>query len=148
MVAAQLLIVYTLFHQPAKQRLFCGISHVVRRRSIQRKGVVEVLHVGGWGLDITSSIYHHTSDITYRHAVLRERSGLIGTDNRYSPHCLRGLQLAHEVVTLQHTTHIQRQRQCHRHRQSLGYRHHDERNGHHEVFQRHLQHAEVVGALP
>ena len=58
------------------------------------------------------------------------------------------MQLAHQVVALQHTTHIQGQSQGYGHRQTLGHGHDDKRYGHHKIFQHHSGHAYIVGGVP
>ena len=58
------------------------------------------------------------------------------------------MQLPHKIVTLQHSPHVQCQRQGHSHRKSFGNGHHDERDRHHEIAQHHLGHSEVVFGLP
>ena len=45
------------------------------------------------------------------------------------------MQAAHQIVRLQHPAHAVGQRECHRHGQSLGHGHHDERHGNHDRLQ-------------
>ena len=84
----------------------------------------------------------------YRHAVFRQGACLVGTNHRHSPHGLTSMQLSHQIVALQHAPHIQGQRQRDGHRQTLGDGHHNERDGHHEIAQHHLGHAQVVVGVP
>ena len=58
------------------------------------------------------------------------------------------MEAAHQVVALQHATHVQGQCQRHGHRQALGHSHDDERHSHHEVVEHHMEHAKIVVAAP
>ena len=58
------------------------------------------------------------------------------------------MQFSHEVVALQHSSHIEGKGERHCHRQSLGHCHHYQRHGHHEVFQHHLGHLHPFFGVP
>ena len=58
------------------------------------------------------------------------------------------MELAHQIVRLQHSSHVERQRKGNRHRQSLRHRHHNQGNSHHEVFQHDFCHIEIILAAP
>ena len=73
--------------------------------------------------------------LDHRHAVLRQRARLVGADHRRSTHRLAGMQLAHQVVFLQHLAHAQGKAHGDAHRQSLGHSHHNQRDGKHHRLQ-------------
>ena len=133
-------VVNALLHQPLQQCLFRGVTNVVCRRGVQCYGLEELL--------MSLSLLGEDGGGCHCHLVLRQRASLVGTNHRYCSHRLAGVELTHQVVALQHTTHIQRQRQCHRHRESFGYRHDYQCHRHHEVFQHYLRHKEIVVGVP
>ena len=65
--------------------------------------------------------------------------GLVGTNHCNGSHRLACMHLAHQVVGGEHATHIQRQTECHAHRQAFGHSHHNQGNRHHKVLQSSLQ---------
>ena len=75
------------------------------------------------------------------HLVLGERSGLVGADHGGGAHGLAGVELAHEVVLLQHLAHAQGQAHRNAHGQSFGHGHHDEGHGNHDGVDQHLEEA-------
>ena len=138
---AQLLIVHPLLLQPAQQGLLRRIAHIVCCRGVQRNSFVEVFHS-------PTLVFHYTSHIAHRHAVLRQRARLVGTNHRHGTHRLRCLQLTHKVVRLQHSAHVQRQGQRDSHRKTLGDSHDNQRDSHHEVAQRNVQHTQIIVCMP
>ena len=70
--------------------------------------------------------------LVYLHFVLGERARLVGTDDRCGAHGLTSVHTAHQIVVLQHLAHTQRQRQGDAHRQTLGYRDHNQCDGKHD----------------
>jgi len=82
------------------------------------------------------------------HLVLGKRTGFIGTDHGNGTHGFAGMELADQIVRLQHSSHVERQGKGNRHRQSLRHRHHNQGNSHHEVFQHDFCHIEIILAAP
>mmetsp|Transcript_14580 Transcript_14580/g.42639 ORF Transcript_14580/g.42639 Transcript_14580/m.42639 type:complete len:364 (-) Transcript_14580:1478-2569(-) len=72
---------------------------------------------------------HHT------HRVLGQRAGLVGADGRCACHRLACVQMAHEVVVLEHALDAERQRKRDRKRQALRHRHHQHSHTRDEVVQ-------------
>ena len=68
----------------------------------------------------------------HTHLVLRQCACLVGAYHCCGPHRLASVHLAYEVVGLEHASHAVRQTQCHRHRQTLGHRNHNQCDGYHE----------------
>ena len=58
------------------------------------------------------------------------------------------MELAHQIVRLQHSSHVECQRKGNRHRQSLRHRHHNQGDSHHEVFQHDFCHIEIILTAP
>ena len=73
------------------------------------------------------------------HQILGQCTGLVGTNHCNGSHRLACMHLAHQVVGGEHTTHVQRQTECHAHRQAFGHSHHNQGNCHHKVLQSSLQ---------
>ena len=78
------------------------------------------------------------------HAVLGQRAGLVGADDRHGAHRLAGVHFAHEVVGLQHPSHGHRQRQRDRHRKPFGHGHDDDGHRNHEDLQNVLRDGQPV----
>ena len=78
------------------------------------------------------------------HAVLGQRAGLVGADDRHGAHRLAGVHFAHEVVGLQHPSHGHRQRQRDRHRKPFGHGHDDDGHRNHEDLQHVLRDGQPV----
>lgn len=73
------------------------------------------------------------------HQILGQCTGLVGTNHCNGSHRLACMHLAHQVVGGEHAAHIQRQTECHAHRQAFGHSHHNQGNRHHKVLQSSLQ---------
>ena len=138
--AAQCLIVYAVLVEPQQQGNLRGVANALAAlgvevcRCVQRDGRAQQFVVGVVGLKVG-----------HLHLVLRQRARLVGADHGHGAHRFARVQLAHEVVVLQHAAHVERQAQRHGHRHALGHGHDDKRYGHHEVLQHDLGHAQVVG---
>ena len=128
--------------QPQQQRTLSGVAYAASR-SIDVGGGVK-----GNGLveQTVLSLHHH--DVGHLHAVLRERARLVGAYHGYGSHGLTSMELAHEVVALEHAPHVQGKGKRHSHGQALGHSHDDERHGHHEIFEHHAGHSHIVGGVP
>ena len=71
----------------------------------------------------------------HRHAVLRQRTCLVGTDHGRRTHRLAGMKLAHQVVFPQHPSHTQGEAHSDAHGQTLGHSHHYQRDSQHQRLQ-------------
>ena len=116
--------------QPLEQGPFRGVADDVslgieERRGVQRHDLGEI--------PLGKRVVAH--QLLHMHAVLGERAGLVGADDRHGAHRLAGVHLAHEVVGLEHPPHGHRQRQRDRHRKPLGNRHDDDGHRNHEDLQ-------------
>ena len=71
----------------------------------------------------------------YLHQVLSQCTGLVGTNHGNGPHGFASMHLAHQVVGLEHTAHVQSQTQSDAHRQTFWHGYYNQCYGHHEIFQ-------------
>ena len=67
----------------------------------------------------------------HSHLVLRESSGLIGTNHRSRTHRFASMHFTNQIIIRQHTLHTHRQTERDTHRQSFGDSHDDNRNSYH-----------------
>ena len=58
------------------------------------------------------------------------------------------MQLAHQIVALEHTAHVECKGKGNGHGQSFGHGHHYKRDRHHEVTQHHLGHTQIIVCMP
>ena len=69
------------------------------------------------------------------HQILCQSTCFIRTNHSDSAHRLASVHLSYEVVSREHTAHIQRQAEGDAHRQTFGHGHYNQSNRHHKVLE-------------
>ena len=82
------------------------------------------------------------------HLVLRQRTSFVGTNHGDCSHRFTGMKLAHKIVRLEHSSHIESQGECDGHRQTFWHSHHYQCDGHHEILQHKVGHIKIILASP
>ena len=131
---AQRGIIFAAPAEPFEQRTFGRIADDTPLGIEKSRGVRG--HDLGEIVQRQRVVTHH---FVHVHLVLRQRTGLVGADDRYGSHRLAGMHPPHEVVRLEHPAHRHSQRKRDAHRQPFGHGHHDQRHGHHKYME-HLLH--------
>ena len=135
-------IVDVLSEQPSQQGRLGGVTHRLGFLFVGKVEKSRRVHCDAFldkhgGLRVVELIVVETVDLKFAdaHAVLGQRTRLVGADHRGGAHGLAGVHLAHQVVGLQHAAHAQRQAEGDTHRETFGHRHHDEGDGNHDGVQ-------------
>ena len=100
--------------------------------------------VGGYALIEPVAVVVIYLTLCHLHLVLGQSACLVGAYDGDGTHRLTCVQLPDKVVALQHTAHVKGERERDGHGQTLRDGHHDERYGHHEIFQDDSRHAQII----
>ena len=141
--------------QPEQQRSLCRIAD---GSEMVRVGVVEI----GRGVRYNTLLdaprnrvlaeplprQPHKLGGLHTHLILRERTRLIGADDRYRPHGLARMHRTGQRVLFHEALHAERQTECHCHRQALRRGDHDKRDGNHDAIEQVLDHIYIQCGMP
>ena len=129
----------TAFIQPCEQRPFGRIAENAPL-GIEECGGIDRDDFGEIALG--QRIIAH--QLLHVHAVLRQRAGLVGADDRHGAHRLACVHPPHQVVGPEHAPHRHGERQGDAHGQPLGHGHDDDGHRNHEEVQDMLRNDEPV----